>query len=439
MKYYFRVIPLTLFFLIITGHTLWAADHHVSTSEELDTALTTAQNNGQNDTILLSAGTYTGPFVYVADESEIYTLTIKPESGLTASQVVLNGVELETVLTIDTNEVSSATDDAAYHIHIHGMTFQNGCRGIWIDVEDGDVTISGNIIKNNIFGGCGKSGIYCSQKGTGNFILDKNIIQDNFTCTAQYCTVYSSTQDGRTTITNNLIQNNILGGIRIFNSTLRLLPDERIPIKIINNIIACNTGDFGLKAFGRLAELHLINNTICNNEGIGVDLYLMREACIANIYNNIIRDNESYDIFCDIADSHTHSIHYNAYNNNYHNLNGAWENHANNIDVNPKFISPATGNYHLQSNSPCIDTGNNGAPSLPVQDVEGDTRTYDGDENGSDVVDIGADEFVGPFPTCDGDFEPDGDVDGDDLADYIDNDMGIGLGSFAANFGTICP
>jgi len=45
------------------------------------------------------------------------------------------------------------------------------------------------------------------------------------------------------------------------------------------------------------------------------------------------------------------------------------------------------------------------------------------------------DEFVGPFASCDGDFDPDGDVDGDDLADYMDNPMGIGVGSFAANFG----
>ena len=60
---------------------------------------------------------------------------------------------------------------------------------------------------------------------------------------------------------------------------------------------------------------------------------------------------------------------------------------------------------------------------------------YDGDENGSDVVDIGADEFVGPFGSCEGDFEPDGDVDGNDLADYISDSMGISLADFAENFG----
>ena len=42
--------------------------------------------------------------------------------------------------------------------------------------------------------------------------------------------------------------------------------------------------------------------------------------------------------------------------------------------------------------------------------------------------------------TCDGDFEPDGDVDGSDLAEYISYSMDIGLGDFAKNFGRDnCP
>jgi hypothetical protein len=43
--------------------------------------------------------------------------------------------------------------------------------------------------------------------------------------------------------------------------------------------------------------------------------------------------------------------------------------------------------------------------------------------------------MTGERLTCDGDFEPDGDVDGSDLAAYISNSTGIDLGDFAANFG----
>jgi len=57
--------------------------------------------------------------------------------------------------------------------------------------------------------------------------------------------------------------------------------------------------------------------------------------------------------------------------------------------------SPGFGaNHHLAAGSPCIDLGSNAAPSLPAKDIDGDARILDGDENGSAVVDMGADEFI---------------------------------------------
>lgn len=59
-----------------------------------------------------------------------------------------------------------------------------------------------------------------------------------------------------------------------------------------------------------------------------------------------------------------------------------------NINNNPMFVAPTTGDFHIQQGSPCIDTGtSSGAPST---DFEGDPRPY-----GTDY-DIGADEYAGP-------------------------------------------
>jgi len=67
---------------------------------------------------------------------------------------------------------------------------------------------------------------------------------------------------------------------------------------------------------------------------------------------------------------------------------------------------------------------------------------------------MGTDEFVGPFASCDGDFEPDGDVDGTDLDMFSDaytignlaadlDNSGVvnsdDLALFAASFGKLCP
>jgi hypothetical protein len=42
-----------------------------------------------------------------------------------------------------------------------------------------------------------------------------------------------------------------------------------------------------------------------------------------------------------------------------------------NIDTDPKFVNPAGGDYHLQSTSPCINTGTASAPGLPATDMDG--------------------------------------------------------------------
>ena len=44
------------------------------------------------------------------------------------------------------------------------------------------------------------------------------------------------------------------------------------------------------------------------------------------------------------------------------------------IDVNPLFVDPNAGDYHLKSDSPCIDTGDPDIPTLPKIDNDGNPR-----------------------------------------------------------------
>jgi len=108
-----------------------------------------------------------------------------------------------------------------------------------------------------------------------------------------------------------------------------------------------------------------------------------------------------------------------------------------NIDADPLFVAPDTGDYHLLPGSPCIDAGCNWAVPRDIADLDddGDTdeitpldldgegRFFDDPETPDTgcgwppIVDMGAYEFgnTGPQP-CFGDLDNDRDVDLDDLA-----------------------
>jgi len=115
------------------------------------------------------------------------------------------------------------------------------------------------------------------------------------------------------------------------------------------------------------------------------------QGAIPSIENTIVWGNSSSQIsiggFEDIATAIV----------SYSDVQGGWLG-TGNIDVNPLFVNPGTGNYRPAGRSPCIDAGNN-AVSLPSTDLDGGPRLFD-DPATTDpgagtppIVDIGAYEW----------------------------------------------
>ncbi len=70
---------------------------------------------------------------------------------------------------------------------------------------------------------------------------------------------------------------------------------------------------------------------------------------------------------------------------------GALEWGDGNLDTEPAFVDSAASNYHLSAVSPLIEMGPPAQASKGI-DVDADPRVLDGDENGIQRVDMGADE-----------------------------------------------
>ncbi|MBW1971420.1 MAG: hypothetical protein DRP55_05460 [Spirochaetes bacterium] len=109
---FFITIFCTIFIFNNIG---FSAIINVPADKDLQAALTTAQNNGEDDTIYIAAGTYVGNFHYVAAVGENFSLTI---IGAGASSTVLDGNNAGHVLRLKNEE--------GRDIFIQGLTVKKG-------------------------------------------------------------------------------------------------------------------------------------------------------------------------------------------------------------------------------------------------------------------------------------------------------------------------
>ena len=152
---------------------------------------------------------------------------------------------------------------------------------------------------------------------------------------------------------------------------------------IQNNIIANNYAN-GTGALIRCDGI-IQNNTICNNNtDSGYGGLVM---CRGIIYNCILWNNTSPQIN-DTPSSFSSSI------PSYSNIQDGNTSGTGNISLDPQFVDPANGDFHLKPTSPCIDAGMRIVNLL--FDIEGNARGVKGTTeqrgDGSNY-DIGAYEY----------------------------------------------
>lgn len=250
------------------------------------------------------------------------------------------------------------------------------------NMSNADNIIAGFTITNgdNITRG---GGIYC------NYYTTMTIIDNTITSNS------SDDRGGGIMLNNNCsgeISNNIITG----NSTgwfgAGIGCDTDCSPSIVNNVITGNTsvsGGGGGISCHYSSNPNITNNVINGNtasqDGSGITLYFTSAPVITN---TIVSNNSggSAGIF---AYQSSPSINYcDVWNNSTANYSGCSAG-TGCISADPLFMNAGTGDYHLQTSSPCIDTGDNYAPDIPAYDFDGYSRIIDGNNDGNAVVDLG--------------------------------------------------
>lgn len=183
-----------------------------------------------------------------------------------------------------------------------------------------------------------------------------------------------------------------------------------------------NTAGSGAAIYNREAGFTITNSIVSDNEAVdggggGFFSYTADEIVVANctltgnsssttaggiycymtslvIVNSILWGDSPVELTCN---SSPHNVSFSC-------IEGDWPGPGN-VDADPLFIDAASGDYHLDYNSPCRETGNNNTPWLAEEDFEGDPRVE------YTAVDMGADEFHTHL-YCMGDFTPNGTIEG---------------------------
>jgi len=235
-----------------------------------------------------------------------------------------------------------------------------------------NISIVDCIIKENSGEGFG-AGIVIEVDGAGNILLESNLIINNTVtersdgdCNGGGIAILYHGGTAEVTVKNNIIANNSASGIT-----------------------APRGGGFWVQK----GIVHLIGNTIYNNQANqGGGVYL-GSANAANVYNNIIYGNtgtEGGDIYFENPTTA------NGYNNNYSNLHGTWTGSGNNLNTDPLFVDSGNNDFHLLPTSPMINAGTTAVPDppgLPTRDFEGSSRVINA------APDIGAYEWARVIPS----------------------------------------
>ena len=212
-------------------------------------------------------------------------------------------------------------------------------------------------------------------------------------------------------IDNNVIQDNLGNGFVFDGGGVPGSYGNYMRAYLRGNLIASNGGSgiFLRDVVQNNGVSELVNCTIAHNAGYGIEVdgtsspaYLERiQNCI--VWGNVQGSSLGFDPCTDTSSSGP-GFRYNDWETSIAEpcleLSCVPVAHPYNVSVDPQFVSPATGDFHLTPTSCCVDHGTNQVIGTDMgdfrTDIDGEARLSDGDGNGIKTPDMGCDEVPAP-------------------------------------------
>jgi len=420
---------LTLLMFALSGVAFCATLDVPLTCPTIQAAINGAQDG---DVVLVAPGVYIENLDFIGKK-----IQVKGAQG--PSKTKIDGNHAGCVVSFLNNETLDAI--------IEGFYITNGYAysGAGICCNHASATIRNNIIADNYAYNSG-GGISCYY--SSNVIMHDNIVRDNV---AEWSGGGFNVKFSQSEILRNTVYGNLAGkrggGVRfasgsfcmennvIFNNWARYGGGVTVgcdPSTMMNNLIYGNVASFyggGIHATG-LFPINSNNTVYGNKANVGGGGISFGYTATGEINNMILWSNTApvgREIWLGETGKPSHmSIRYSDLKG------GAPAVHAEPgcsltfgpgvLNADPLFVNGAKGDLHLLHASPCRNAGDSAAPSLPIEDFEGDPRVV------NNSVDIGADEhFTHLYYT--GLAEPGGSVDLSILDDPFVSPVFLWVGS----------
>ena len=244
--------------------------------------------------------------------------------------------------------------------------------------------IYNNIVYNNKSPYALSAGIYVD--GGKDLIIERNTVYNNQWGIEIGCENQGTTTSG-IIVRNNIVYDNDDSGLSIGGYDYPNVSGKVIDCIVRNNTFYGNDNNSGGLG-GTATEIFLsytencqiINNTFSIDNAF--DLMMYEDNTNSQ---NLLLD---YNLYYSATGVNDYEFTYEG--TSYYGLaafQAGTSQEANGISIDPLFVDASSDDFHLMTNSPCIDSGD------PSTSIDPDETDYDGDIRANNVIDIGADEF----------------------------------------------